>query len=107
MLAEIVAELVVTGALVAGSLAFQGRFFRSRLRAMDDAEESRRVAAYKMAKANERANARTDKAARRLADQARQLHEDARLLHERVDTHMAHPAVKRLTNTEGGENVGG
>lgn len=100
-------EAVEFGAGVAAMVALHAKLLRkqadfhaARVKAWDEAEEGRRVAAYKMAKANERVVARSDKAVRQMADQARGLHEDARLLHERVDGHFAHPNVKRLVNEE-------
>lgn len=71
-------------------------FFTDRLREQDETEEARRVAAYKMAKANERTVARSDRAVRQMADQARGLHEDSRAMQERVERHFADPRVKRM-----------
>lgn len=83
------AELLGLVVLVAYSQVLmrkQARSFEDRLRAQDEAEEGRKLATYKMAKANERVVARSDKAVRQMADQARNLHENARLMQDRAET---------------------
>jgi uncharacterized LabA/DUF88 family protein len=100
----LIAELVVLVAIVAGHFFTKtkhARFFEDRVKQQDGAEEGRRIALYKIQKANENEIAKTQKAVQVLANQSRALHDEARLVHGRVDQHFAHPAIKAITNGEG------
>lgn len=97
----IIAELIGLGLICASSVVsfhLQGRFFERRLQEQDDADEARRVALYKQAKATERTVLQSDRAVRKLADETKRVHQDTKLLQQRVDGYFAHPAMKRLTN---------
>lgn len=64
-------------------------FFQDRLNAQDEAEQGRQLATYKMAKANERRVAQSDKAVRKLADETRHLKDETALALTRIDRHMS------------------
>lgn len=74
--------------------------FERRLAEQDALEEGRRVALYKQQKESQRVIAQQQRALEILANQSRALHDEARLAHQRVDQHFAHPAIKRITNSE-------
>lgn len=59
--------------------------FADRLAKQDEVEEARRVAAYKMAKANERQVARSDRAVRKMVDQTSALRDETISLQQRMD----------------------
>lgn len=79
----------------------QERAFAKRLADQDAVEEERRVALYKQQKATATAVAQSDRAVRKLVDQVRDTHENTRQLQRQVDSHFAHPQIKRLIDREG------
>lgn len=60
-------------------------FFSDRLREQDEVERGRQLATYKMAKANERRVAQSDRAVRKMVDQTRHLHDEITLAQQRTD----------------------
>lgn len=84
----LIAEFVVLALIVAGHFWTKSRhaaFFEARVKQQDEAEEGRRIALYKIQKAQENEIAKSNRAAQVLADQVRAVHDETRLMHQRVD----------------------
>lgn len=96
MIVAELALLVVIAVAHVASVRHIDAFHKARAAALDEADEGRRLAIYKMQKAAQRTVANSDRAVRKMVDQARGLHEDTRQLHERVDRHVTN--LKRGAN---------